>query len=160
MDELPILKSAPGFVYFGGRAGWCVAATSHRDSDAIERSNWHAITVDILAISDQSANEDMLADAAIERISHFVVGWVEYLFVRPGTPQAARALEWRRKLELYPVADEFHLGELEWNEEWCVRCDRATREDHYSPRNPGCSKFRSEDDADNTRRRWQLRCAD
>jgi hypothetical protein len=157
LNQLPILKGEPGFFYYGDRKGWCVAATVHRDSDALERSNWHIVTADILRMPDDSDNEDMLADAGIERISNFLVGWVEYLLVRPGTPQATRAIDWRQKLDRYPVADEFHFGELEWKEEWCVRCDGATREDHYSPAGLGCGKFRSEDDADDICQRWRVR---
>lgn len=160
MNQLPILKGERGFAYYGDREGWCVAATVHRDSDTLERSNWHTVTADILGMRDESEDEDMLADAAIERMSHFLVGWVEYLLVRPETPQAARALEWRQKLAVYPVADEFHFGTLAWDEEWCLTCDRATREGHYAPRGTGCGKFRSEDDADDIRWRWRTRCAE
>jgi len=155
LNQLPVLTSKPGFTYDGDRAAWCIAATVHRDSDALERSNWHVLTRDILGLPEASDNEDMLADAAIERISHFLVGWVDYLLVRPGSAQAARALEWRQKLDGYPVADERHLSELEWNEDWCVRCDGATRADHCHPAGPTCRKFRSRYDADDIRRRWR-----
>src|SRR4029077_8223285 len=90
--ELPILKSGPGFAYYGDREGWYVAASVHRDSDALERSNWHTVSCAVLAMEDQGANQDLLADAAVERIRHLIVVWVEYLLSRPGTPQAARAL--------------------------------------------------------------------
>ena len=158
-SELPTLTTGPGFAYYGDREGWCIAASVHRDSDALERSNWHTLTADILGMREESGNEDMLADAGVERTSHFLVGWVDYLLVRPGTPQAARALEWRHRLELCPVADEVHLKTLLWNEQWCVRCDRATREEHASDRSLVCSKFRSKDDAKAIRRRWRTRCA-
>ena len=156
-SELPILSTGPGFAYYGDRDGWCVAASVHRDSDALERSNWHTLTANILGMREASENEDMLADAAVERMSHFLVRWVDYLLVRPGTPQAARALEWRHRLELCQVADEVHLKTLLWNEEWCVRCDRATREEHVSQSGPACTKFRSEQDARSIRTRWQTR---
>jgi hypothetical protein len=157
MNELRILRTGPGFAYYGDRDGWWVAASVHRESDALERSNWHTVTADILGMRDQSAKEDMLADAAVERTSHFLVGWVDYLLVRPGTPQAARALDWHHRLELCPVADEVDLRTLLWNEEWCVRCDRATREEHASESGPACTKFRSKDDAIEIRRRWRTR---
>lgn len=156
-NELPILTTRRGFAYYGDRDGWWVAASVHRDSDASERSNWHTVTADILAMRDDSGNEDMLADAAVERMSHFLVGWVDYLLVRPGTPQAARALDWRHRLELCPVADAVHLRTLLWNEEWCVRCDRARREEHDSGRGTACRKFRSECDAEDIRTRWRTR---
>lgn len=156
-SELQILTTRRGFAYYGDRDGWCVAASVHRDSDALERSNWHTLTADILAMRDEGGDEDMLADAAVERISHFLVGWVDYLLVRPGTPQAARALEWRHRLELCPVADDVHLRTLLWNEEWCVRCDRARRAEHAAENGSACSKFRSADHAGNIRSRWRMR---
>lgn len=157
MNQLRILRTRSGFAYYGDREGWWVAASVDRDSAAVERSNWCTLSADILAMRDARGNEDMLADAAVERTSHFLVGWVDYLLVRPGTPQAARALEWHNTLELCQVADEVHLKTLLWNEKWCVRCDHATREDHASEAGPACGKFRSEDDARDIRRRWRTR---
>jgi hypothetical protein len=156
-NGLPILATRPGFAYYGDRENWCVAASVHRDSNTVERSNWHTVTTDILGMGDESGNEDGLADAAIERISNFLVGWVDYLLVRLGTPQAARAVEWMHSLEIRPVADEDHLNTLVCNEEWCVRCYRAVRQDHDSPSSRCCGKFRSEADAEDIRRRWRTR---
>ena len=156
LQHLPVIATGARFAYYGDREGWCIAATVHRDSGALERSNWYTLTVDILGMPESSANEDGLADAAIERMRHFLVGWIEYLLVRPGTPQAACAIKWRKKLDIYPIADEVHFGVLEWNEEWCVRCHGATRADHYSSNASDCGKFRSKDDADNIHRRWRM----
>jgi len=39
-------------------------------------------------------------------MSHWASGWVEYLLVRPGSAAEAKALEWRARLNNYPVADE------------------------------------------------------
>lgn len=116
-----------------------------RDSDALERSNWSVITTTILA-----AYPD---DTAIERSHHWAVGWIDRLLVRPGSPAVAAMEQWHQKLDNYPVADEDAYGLLEYNEEWCVRCDRGTRE--YHPLN-GC-KFRSADDADEIAYRWRNR---
>jgi hypothetical protein len=143
--ELPKIHSSAehSFAYYGDREGWSIALTVHRDSEALDRSNWEVITADILAIPTDGDPADGLPDAAIESASHFLVGWVDYLLVRPGSSAERRALEWREKLDNYPVADEDHYYELEWNEEWCVRCDRATREEHPTTR---CGKFRSAED--------------
>ena len=145
----PIHSSAEhSFSYYGKREGWLIGLAVHRDSDAIERSNWRVIVPPIL-----EAHPD---DAAIERASHWLVGWVDYLLVRPGTQAATEAQEWADKLADYPLADEEDYGQLEWDEEWCVRCDHGTREQH-----PGdgfvCRKFRSREDACEIEDRWYWR---
>jgi len=57
-------------------------------------------------VPDDEPAVDELADAVIERMSHWASGWVEYLLVRPGSAAEAKALEWRARLNNYPVADE------------------------------------------------------
>jgi hypothetical protein len=154
--ELSTLTSSArdSFAYWGDREGWRVALSQHRDSDALDRSNWDIIATDVLSVPTDGEPEDGLEDAAIESVSHFLVGWVEYLLVRPGSSAERRALEWRERLENYPVADETHYGMLEWNEEWCTRCDSDTRENHPTGR---CAKFRSEQDAEDIAYRWHHR---
>lgn len=148
MSALQPLRGNVGqsFAYWGEREGWLIAATQHRDSDALARSNYRVILADLRGglYSDDTAEETM---------SHWAVGHVDYLLVRPGTPAAARAEYWAGKLEDYPVADEADLGQLEWTEEWCVRCDRGTREQHPIA---GCP-FRSADEAEEIRARWRYR---
>jgi hypothetical protein len=136
---------AASFAYYGEREGWLIVLSQHRDSDALERSNWDVITADMLARFPD--------DAAIERQNHWAVGWTETLLVRPGSPALAAAEGWTAKLADYPVADEEAFSELEWSEEWCVRCDRGTRAQHGE----GWDNFRSSDDADDIVRRWQDR---
>jgi hypothetical protein len=147
----PIKSSgADSFVYYGEREGWLIALSQHRDSDALGRSNWAVITADVLSVSDE--------DAAIESASHFLVGWVEYLLVRPGSSAARRAQEWRDRLDNYPIANEEHYSMLEWNEEWCLRCDRGTREAHDGKGLSGdCGKFRGEYERDEILSRWAAR---
>ncbi len=147
-------SSKDSFVYYGDREGWHVALSVHRDSDVLDRSNWDVITADVLAIRDDAPAVDGLADAAIERMSHFLCGWVDHLLVRPGSTAAARARYWHDKLESYPVADEEHYSALETNEEWCERCDSATREQHPIAR---CGKFRGEYETEEIHRRWDAR---
>lgn len=144
---LPTLQpsAAASFAYWGERAGWRIAASQHRDSDALERSNYRTITSDILPAYPE--------DAAVESMSHWAVGWVEYLLVRPGSPAADAAQRWSDRLADYPVADEDDYSALEWTEEWCVRCDRGTREDHPLH---GC-RFRGESDRDDIGYRWDHR---
>jgi hypothetical protein len=101
-------------------------------------------------ICEQCQSEE-LAGAATERMSHFLCGWVDHLLVRPGSSAEAEALRWREKLESYPVADEEHYSDLESAEEWCKRCDSATREQHPTGR---CAKFRGEYETEEILRRW------
>lgn len=139
-------NSAECFVYYGEREGWLVALSQNRDSDALERSNWSVISSDIM-----NADRD---NVAIESVSHFLVGWVEYLLVRPDSPAATRAEEWLDRLESYPIADEDHFSALEWQEEWCLKCESDTREQHPTAR---CAKFRGEADVENTLYAWRHR---
>src|SRR6266545_4224594 len=113
-------SSTASFAYYGTREGWLIGLSQHRDSDAIDRSNWRTIVPPIL--------EAYPDDAAVESMTHWAVGWVEYLLVRPSSPAADEARRWADKLADYPLADEDDYGLLEWSEEWCVRCDRGTRE--------------------------------
>jgi len=148
VSNLPELRgsAANSFAYYGQREGWYIGLSVHRDSDVLERSNWRVIVPTLLA--------DYPKDAAIERMHHWAVGWIDYLLVRPGTAAVRTVQEWRAKLADYPIANESDYSDLEYAEEWCVRCDRGIREDH--PLN-GCRQFRSADEADEIRGRWQWR---
>jgi hypothetical protein len=53
---------------------------------------------------------------AIERFGHWAVGWVEYLLVKPGTEAEAVAEKLLARLEDYPILDEMHFSQLEWDE--------------------------------------------
>ena len=145
---LPVLRgsAAESFAYWGTRSGWYIALSQHRDSDALDRSNWRTIVPSMLA--------EFGDDAAIESMSNWAVGWVEYLLVRPGTAAEAAALTWRAKLDDYPAADDEDYSTLEYAEEWCVRCNRGTREYHPLL---SCRAFRSADDATETTDRWRYR---
>lgn len=179
--QLPILRShsagdlLQGVVYFGEREGWHIALSTHRDAGALTRSNWDVITRDVLNVPNDwhdcpgghtdacrcpaEAYGDGLTDAAIERFSNDLCGWTEHLIVRPGSSAERRAIEWLEKLENYPVADEDHYSALEYSEEWCVRCDRGSREDHSRPEFQAAypCKFRSEEDAEEILYRWRSR---
>jgi len=103
-----------------GPVGHYVIVSRHRDSDALSRSNW-IVACDRLA---QAAGltgvpaDDSAAPVYEWRASHWAVGWVEYLMVRPEAPEAvlqeARAI--LESLEDYPELDESHWSELEWEE--------------------------------------------
>lgn len=97
--------------YFGDRGDWFVAYAVHRDSDALERSNFRVLKRDLEA-------RDPTGEAvAVERARHWAVGWIDYLLVDPAcTPLVEQAAEWRRRLTDYPVADEMDWSELEYEE--------------------------------------------
>jgi hypothetical protein len=79
-----------------------------RDSDSLERSNFACM---LSAIGGESET------VIVVRESHWAVGWVEWIAIHQDD---ARALEIadgiKGKLADYPVIDENHWSELEWNE--------------------------------------------
>jgi hypothetical protein len=146
MTVMEQLTPRQGFMYWGARGEWLVAFTVHRDSDVIERSNW-----DVLTTYMTTKYPD---DVYIERASHWAVGWMDHLLVRPGSPAVDAMVPFIERLKDYPVLDDEHLSMLEADEEWCVRCDRGMAKEHPLV---GCGRFRSESDADDIRWRWQDR---
>lgn len=94
--------------YFGDRAEWVIAYAQHRDSDTITRSNW---AVFLAALGGESDT------VAIERSTHWAVGWIDYLIIDPSdTERVGLAERLREKLEDYPVLDEMEWSNLEWDE--------------------------------------------
>lgn len=94
--------------YFGDRPHWLIAYAKHRDSDTITRSNWDSF---VQALGGESET------VAIERSSHWAVGWVDYLIVDPeDAERVALAEELRSSLEDYPVLDDMALSNLEYDE--------------------------------------------
>lgn len=93
--------------YWGDREDWLIAASVHRDSDTVDRANW-AEWCKALPES---------GTVAIERSTHWAVGWVDYLVIDPSdTAAVALAESLRERLEDYPVLDEMELSNLEWDE--------------------------------------------
>ena len=134
------------FSYYGQREGWYIVCSVNRDSDALERSNWAVISEHLIREGGD--------DVAIERMNHWAVGWVDYLLVRPFSDVMILAGLWTDRLAQYPVADDEHYSMLEYAEEWCVRCDSGTREQHPLAR---CHKFRGENDGVEIEYRWKHR---
>jgi len=94
--------------YFGERLHWLVAATVHRDSDCLERSNFRSFLKLLGGEGEQ---------VAIERASHWAVGWLDYLIIDPeATELVTKAEEALAGLENYPVLDEEDFSELEREE--------------------------------------------
>lgn len=74
----------------------------HRDSGALEDSNFEVISKDI-------------PTADVRSFGHWGHGWYERLYVRRDDPAAILAVQrWINALSDYPVANEDHYSELEW----------------------------------------------
>ena len=93
---------------------WAMAFSVHRDSDILGESNWAVISADM--------ERRFPEDVTIERMGHWAVGWVDYLLVRmldddgQLTEAGDAALDWKDKLDRYPVADENDYSERESEE--------------------------------------------
>ena len=86
------------FAYYGDRPDWLVTLAQTRDSDQVERSNWRYITGQVMELYPH--------DTAIESMSHWAVGWVEYFLVRPDSPAVQMMSDWQELLKVYPIADD------------------------------------------------------
>jgi len=96
-------------MYSGDRADWFVAYARHRDSDNLDNSNWDYI-VKALGPEDETF--------AIERFSHFAVGWLEYALINPMDELRIKAMEeLNKRMADYPVLDESDLSRREWEAE-------------------------------------------
>ena len=79
-------------------------------------------------------------DAAVERMRHWAVGWIDYLLVRPDSAAAVAAQGWADKLANYPLADEDDYSELEWEDNHPAGENRcyASEDDYYGESECGC----------------------
>jgi hypothetical protein len=95
-------------VYFGERADWLVAATVHRESDCLQRSNWRVMLAKLGGESES---------VQIERASCSLVGWIDRLLVDPADHARVKLVtEATEDLEVYPVLDEDDFSTLEYEE--------------------------------------------
>jgi hypothetical protein len=82
-----------------------------RDSEALDRSNFDA-TLKALGGESKHTNAVIVA-----RASHWACGWVEVLLVhKSASKKVAIADEIKRKLEDYPIVDEFLFSDYEQEE--------------------------------------------
>lgn len=80
----------------------------HRDSDALTRSNFECA---LRAIGGESET------VTVVRESHWAVGWVEWIGIHQDDENALREADAiRAALADYPVVDDDHFSELEWDE--------------------------------------------
>ena len=110
-------KHIPDFGYHGDLdlgGTWAFTFGVCRDSGQLERSNWEVISSDMIKKHPQSVE--------ITRCNHWAVGWVDYLTVKmiDKNGRITRAgldvLDWYEKLADYPLADEDHYSDLQWEE--------------------------------------------
>lgn len=107
MTKIIRLKDLPG-CRGHEHAEWLVGPVGHhRDSDAVEESNWRAMCAEYARV------DPGMADHEIHYFRHWAVGWVEEVAYRPGSKVAEVAAQLRARLDIYPVLDEFLLAEVE-----------------------------------------------
>lgn len=91
---------------------WAITFSVNRNSDLLGQSNYKTIKEDL--------EERFPRDVSDEHFSHWVVGWVDHLLVRmldkkgKVTKAGIAALEWRDRLERYPVADDEDYSDREF----------------------------------------------
>lgn len=82
--------------------------TQNRDSDCLTRSNF---TSALKMLGGESDN------VHIYRFGHWACGWWEVIAVKKNTPEYAIAEKILDDLSDYPVVDEDHYSELQFNEQ-------------------------------------------
>lgn len=83
---------------------WYGVVGRSRDSSCVEESNFQ---VALEQLGGEGEN------VRVERYGHWAVGWIEEIYVRPGSPQHQIAEEIEESLESYPVLDDEDLAERE-----------------------------------------------
>jgi hypothetical protein len=88
--------------------GYRVFLSQNRDSDALTRSNFER---GLALIGGESETVQVV------RERHWACGWVEWIGIHEDDAEAiAKAEAILEKLDGYPVLDDDHFSELEWNE--------------------------------------------
>lgn len=99
-----------------------------RDSKLLERSNWEVVTKELYELSEHDETGSV-------SMGHWACGWYEiFLIHKDDAPALKVADEWVCALESYPVADESHWSEMEWNAvaEWWERASLRERMDELA----------------------------
>lgn len=90
------------------RSEYFVVLGQHRESNTIDRSNFQCA---LDALGGESDTVFVLRD------SHFLVGWVETIYIHPSDTVACDTADrLLARLENYPILDEMHHSDLEWTE--------------------------------------------
>ena len=149
------LTRSPDFGYYGNiplfESWGMTPVMQHRDSDALERSNYRRILQDMQKMfPDEDMGDNILSWVDDFRSSHWAVGWAEQLVVRvlydaddDITPDNITcAFRWIMETasylsEEYPIYDESDYSELEYEE---------TQEAYDSAWDDLCRHWDEEDD--------------
>lgn len=121
LDELRRVSSARPTHYFGswpGTDGFLLTLAMHRDSDAVDKSNFEVAQTRLaeVAATLPADDEPDMGWVTTHTASHWAVGWIEYIWVCDTPKLAEAALDILNALEDYPVLDDMHLSELESTE--------------------------------------------
>lgn len=95
--------------YFGAEwPDYYVFLGQHRDSDSLTRSNFEC---GLQAIGGESDTVQIVHE------SHWAVGWVEWIAIhKDDTAAIAKANDILASVDDYPVVNEDHWSQLEWDE--------------------------------------------
>ena len=109
-----------------------VILTQHRDSEALDRSNWICACEVLHAEPWDNGHEEYEARPQVYhwRASHWAVGWIEYLMIRADALESVLSDATRIVCDLadYPVLDEDHFSNLEF-EESCEHWEQCSVRD-------------------------------
>jgi hypothetical protein len=104
--------------------GWYIFLSQNRDSDFVDRSNfevaWEQLN-ELNIVHDECTNYDIdchFKDTVYTvRDRHWLCGWLEWIAIHQSNIQAYQlALDMESQLSRYPVLNEDHLSNLEWEE--------------------------------------------
>lgn len=94
--------------YWGELGNWLIAYSTHRDANTLNRSNW-AVLLKRLGGESETVQ--------IERASHWAVGWLERIVIKPDASDKITIAETAlAEIENYPILDEMHFSDLESDE--------------------------------------------
>jgi len=101
--------------YIGSRVDGYFVYAMNRDSDSLTRSNFDCIARDLRKEAEKHGAPDCIEE---HEFGHWACGWVKQLILASNAPEALfRAAEAiHADLEDYPVYNEDHWSELEYNE--------------------------------------------
>lgn len=103
---------------------WFGVVGRSRDSSCAEESNfWVALK----KLGGEGEN------VRVERYSHWAIGWLEEVYVRPGSPQKKVAEEILKSLENHPILDDEDVSnrEMELASEVWRTLSKRERLDHF-----------------------------
>jgi len=125
--------------YFGQRhfGDFYGFRTRNRDSDSLTRSNF------ICALKALGGESD---DVQIHRFGHWACGWYEIIIVKHGTKAFEIAEQIEKDLEGYPVVNEEHFSDLEFDEACQAWKDADFRDRIYQCQSFGVSIFAARSD--------------